>query len=163
MAHEFGHTMLLAHHNDNDCLMKQGSGGETGPRDCDLGFAEPDDNIAPCDFGQPDDFGIRCIFGWWREQYGVERIQPWYIPKIYLDCPDLNRDKVIDLPNDILGTVLSFLPGGGLSISYFPDADFNNDGVVDLPNDILQTILRFDPGGPGTLPCDKIPPYYSHS
>ena len=71
------------------------------------------------------------------------------------------RDGVIDLPNDILGVILHFAPGG------YPPGDENwdrppvmagvglgstwnrgsPDGVIDLPNDILGVILQFNPGG----------------
>ncbi|MCI0777043.1 MAG: hypothetical protein J4N95_02585 [Chloroflexi bacterium] len=71
------------------------------------------------------------------------------------------RDGVIDLPNDILGVIIHFAPGG------YPDGDENwdrprvmvgaglgshwnrgsPDGVIDLPNDILGVILQFNPGG----------------
>ena len=71
------------------------------------------------------------------------------------------RDGVIDLPNDILGVILHFAPGG------YDDGDENwdrpakmtgagvgstwnrgsPDGVIDLPNDILGVILQFNPGG----------------
>ncbi len=71
------------------------------------------------------------------------------------------RDGVIDLPNDILGVILHFAPGG------YPVGDENwdrppvmvgaglgstwnrgsPDGVIDLPNDILGVILQFNPGG----------------
>ena len=73
------------------------------------------------------------------------------------------RDGVIDLPNDILGVILKFAPGG------YPAGDENwdrppvmagagalstwnrgsPDGVIDLPNDILGVILQFNPGGCG--------------
>ena len=69
------------------------------------------------------------------------------------------KDGVIDLPNDILGVILHFAPGG------YPAGDENwdrppkmtnngsiwnrgvPDGVIDLPNDILGVILQFNPGG----------------
>ncbi|MCI0890689.1 MAG: hypothetical protein J4O04_07765, partial [Chloroflexi bacterium] len=71
------------------------------------------------------------------------------------------RDGVIDLPNDILGVILHFAPGG------YADGDENwdrppvmtgaglgstwnrgsPDGVIDLPNDILGVILQFNPAG----------------
>ena len=76
------------------------------------------------------------------------------------------KDGVIDLPNDILGVILHFAPGG------YPPGDENwdrpptmagallgstwnrgnPDGVIDLPNDILGVILQFNPGGCGLLP-----------
>ncbi len=69
------------------------------------------------------------------------------------------RDGVIDLANDILGTIVHFAPGG------YPAGDENwdrppamigaggnwnrgsPDGVIDLANDILGVILQFNPGG----------------
>ncbi|MCH7578877.1 MAG: hypothetical protein IIB22_01385 [Chloroflexi bacterium] len=77
------------------------------------------------------------------------------------------RDGVIDLPNDILGVILHFAPGG------YPVGDENwdrppamagrglgstwnrgsPDGVIDLPNDILGVILQFNPGGCGGAHC----------
>ena len=71
------------------------------------------------------------------------------------------RDGVIDLPNDILGVIVHFAPGG------YPPGDENwdrprimdgaglgstwnrgsPDGVIDLPNDILGVILQFNAGG----------------
>ncbi len=71
------------------------------------------------------------------------------------------RDGVIDLANDILGTIVHFSPGG------YPAGDENwdrppamigrgagsnwnrgsPDGVIDLANDILGVILQFNPGG----------------
>ena len=68
---------------------------------------------------------------------------------------------MIDLPNDILGVILKFAPGG------YPPGDENwdrpwktsghggswnrglPDGVIDLPNDILGVTLQFNPGGCG--------------
>lgn len=56
-------------------------------------------------------------------------------------------DQVIDLPNDILGTILAFSPGGygGLPFEFADEArfDVNGDGVIDQPNDILGVILNF--------------------
>ncbi len=71
------------------------------------------------------------------------------------------RDGVIDLPNDILGVILHFAPGGydpgdenwdrppvmpgaGLGSTWNRGSP---DGVIDLPNDILGVILQFNPGG----------------
>ncbi len=69
------------------------------------------------------------------------------------------RDGVIDLPNDVLGVMLHYAPGG------YPAGDENwdrppkmlggaghwnrgsPDGVIDLPNDILGVILQFNPAG----------------
>ena len=68
---------------------------------------------------------------------------------------------MIDLPNDILGVILHFAPGG-----YAPgDENWDRppamsgagsiwnrgspDGVIDLPNDILGVILQFNPEGCG--------------
>ncbi len=67
----------------------------------------------------------------------------------------------VELPNDILGVILHFAPGG-----YDPgDENWDRppvmggagagstwnrgspDGVIDLPNDILGVILQFNPGG----------------
>ena len=73
------------------------------------------------------------------------------------------RDGVIDLPNDILGVILHFAPGGygpgdenwdrppvmagaGLGSTWNRGAP---DGVIDLPNDILGVILQFNPAGCG--------------
>lgn len=74
------------------------------------------------------------------------------------------RDGVIDLPNDILGVILEFAPGGylsgavdhlGITIidiydrgSVIPGSEghwvrSSPDGVIDLPNDILGVILQF--------------------
>ena len=71
------------------------------------------------------------------------------------------RDGVIDLPNDILGVILHFAPGGyaagdenwdrppvmagaGLGSTWNRGSP---DGVIDLPNDILGVILQFNPAG----------------
>ena len=79
-------------------------------------------------------------------------------PYDYYDV-SIPRDSVIDLPNDILGVILHFNPGG-----YDPgDENWDRpakmtgaggtwnrgspDGVIDLPNDILGVILQFNPGG----------------
>ncbi|MCH7579054.1 MAG: S8 family serine peptidase, partial [Chloroflexi bacterium] len=73
-------------------------------------------------------------------------------PWDYYDV-SIPRDGFIDLPNDILGVILHFAPGG-----YPPgDETFDRgpktgpydwnmtapDGVIDLPNDILGVILQF--------------------
>ena len=71
------------------------------------------------------------------------------------------RDGVIDLPNDILGVILHFAPGGYAAgdenwdrPAKMAGAGFfahwsrgTPDGVIDLPNDILGVILQFNPGG----------------
>ena len=83
-----------------------------------------------------------------------------YNPYDFYDV-SIPRDGVIDLPNDILGVILHFAPGG------YPPGDENwdrppvmagaavgstwnrgsPDGVIDLPNDILGVILQFNPSG----------------
>ena len=66
----------------------------------------------------------------------------------------LPKDKIIDLPNDILGVIQHFAPLG-TEAEY--DVNFDRgpslgpnawnmtapDGVIDLPNDILGVILQF--------------------
>ena len=62
-------------------------------------------------------------------------------------------DQIIDLPNDILGVILHFSPGGGppydTNFDRGPSTGPNPwnmtapDGVIDLPNDILGVILQF--------------------
>ena len=62
-------------------------------------------------------------------------------------------DGVIDLPNDILGVILHFAPGGYPPADEFydraPSVGPNHwnrnsaDGVIDLPNDILGVVLQF--------------------
>jgi hypothetical protein len=81
-------------------------------------------------------------------------------PYDYYDV-SIPRDGVIDLPNDIMGVIQHFAPGG------YPPGDENwdrpakmtgagagstwnrgsPDGVIDLPNDILGVQLQFNPGG----------------
>jgi hypothetical protein len=100
------------------------------PQACDLGWADPFTGVAPCDWGSEGDYGIRCVFEWWREQF----------PSV--DCHDLNRDGGIDLANDILGTILAYSKPAG-DAGYHPDADHNRDGVIDLANDILPVILQY--------------------
>ena len=76
-------------------------------------------------------------------------LDPWD----YYDV-SVPKDGVIDLPNDILGVILHFAPGG------YPPGDENfdrgpstgpntwnmtaPDGVIDLPNDILGVIFQFN-------------------
>ncbi len=71
------------------------------------------------------------------------------------------RDGVIDLANDILGTIVRFAPGGyapgnenwdrpQAMIGRGAGSTWNRgspDGVIDLANDILGVILQFNPGG----------------
>ena len=79
------------------------------------------------------------------------------------------RDGVIDLPNDILGVILEFTPGGYSGTGGVDHLGITNkinydrpsvmtggvgswnrgspDHVIDLPNDILGVILQFNPGG----------------
>ncbi|MCI0856127.1 MAG: hypothetical protein J4N98_05525, partial [Chloroflexi bacterium] len=75
------------------------------------------------------------------------------------------KDGVIDLPNDILGVIIHFAPGGYSVVSGYENWDRPRimdggaigstwtrgapDGVIDLPNDILGVILQFNPGGCG--------------
>ncbi len=148
ISHEFGHTMLLQHHPGSDCLVEANHGPNTYvPQRCDLGFADPytPGITAPCD-GSSDDWGIRCIYNWWREQWDLAP-SPIRDP----DCHDLNRDGLVDLANDILGTLLLFRTPAQ-SQKYQPEADTNLDGEIDLANDILATILDF---GPSAGHCDS--------
>ncbi|MCH8994244.1 MAG: hypothetical protein IH959_04665 [Chloroflexi bacterium] len=83
-----------------------------------------------------------------------------YNPYDYYDV-SIPRDGVIDLPNDILGVILHFAPGGyaagdenwdrppvmagaGLGSTWNRGTP---DGVIDLPNDQLGVIFQFNPGG----------------
>lgn len=154
-THEFGHTLLLddvdpvLSHPDTDCLMFPNiqSPPIFEPQSCDFGanpFVESGVDFPCNDISK--NWGLRCVFGWWREQGTQGQVNQ-------VDCHDLNRDGIVDLPNDILGTVLAFTEGSGEgerapSQYYRPEADSNRDGVVDLPNDILGTVLDFgvDPG-----------------
>ena len=78
---------------------------------------------------------------------------PWDFYDVLGPGGTLPADRVIDLPNDILG-VIQHHPAGGLGY----DAQFDRgawtgpnswnetqgpDGVIDLPNDILGVILQF--------------------
>ena len=66
----------------------------------------------------------------------------------------LPKDKVIDLPNDILGVIQHFSPAGAppydVQFDRGPSSGPNPwnmtapDGVIDLPNDILGVIQQFD-------------------
>ncbi len=66
----------------------------------------------------------------------------------------LPKDKVIDLPNDILGVILHFSPSGAppydVQFDRGPSPGPNPwnmtapDGVIDLPNDILGVIMQFN-------------------
>ncbi len=70
------------------------------------------------------------------------------------DFFDPNSDGIVDLPNDILGVILSFSPRGGdnynakydrgPSAGPHPWSLTAPDGVIDLPNDILGMIAQFN-------------------
>ena len=52
---------------------------------------------------------------------------------------------LVDLSNDILGTILAYHPASGHAgdNNYLPDPDVNKDGVFDLTNDILGVIQQY--------------------
>ena len=71
------------------------------------------------------------------------------------DYYDVNGDRIIDLPNDILGVIQHYAPTGteptyNVTFDRGPSAgpDVWNmtapDGVIDLPNDILGVIRQFN-------------------
>lgn len=68
---------------------------------------------------------------------------------IFLKCGDNTPpegDGVVDLSNDILGTILRYQMDDS-DPEWDPGFDLNDDGLIDLSNDILGTILQYG------LPC----------
>jgi hypothetical protein len=100
------------------------------PGVCDLGIANPYLSIAPCSHGSSD-YGIRCVYDWWREQY-----------PIYEDCHDINRDGYVDLANDILGAAAANGSSAGDPV-YHPDADVDGNGQISLATDILAVSQQY--------------------
>ena len=79
---------------------------------------------------------------------------PWDFYDVLGPGAALPLDKLIDLPNDILGVILRFSPQGQPPYDVTFDRGVSSgpnvwkmtapDGVIDLPNDILGVILQFD-------------------
>ena len=81
-------------------------------------------------------------------------LNPWDFYDVLGPGAQFPKDRIIDLPNDILAVILHFAP---LGLPPY-DANFDRgvssgpnvwnmtapDGVIDLPNDILGVILQFD-------------------
>lgn len=150
IAHELGHVVGLNHHDHLDCLM-QLDPLRVGPGACDLGEADPfDKDPAPCD-GIALNWGVRCIFNFWREQPLPAQGPPGTIT----NCGDLNRDNNVNIPFDILPAAVSFGPLG--EAKSHPDADINVDGFVNIPDDILGIARQF--GDECTVAFD----HYDHS
>ena len=84
---------------------------------------------------------------------GRDYLDPWDYYDVLGPGAALPKDGVIDLPNDILGVILHFSPGGeppyDANFDRGPTVGANHwqrsgpDGVIDLPNDILGVILQF--------------------
>lgn len=149
MAHEMGHALGLSHHPVVTCLMFPDNvpARPNSPQACDLGRALPLNvpPVAPCDsfFGSgPEDFGIRCIYQWWREQPGTD-----------VDCADPNRDGVVAFA-DFLIVLQSFNQPPG-SPEYHPDTDFDRNGSVGFTDFLTVTRQMGDICGP--------PDHYEHS
>ena len=98
-----------------------------------------------CRNGREYTFGV--LPGTWRNPLDSEDYYDVSIPK----------DGVIDLPNDILGVINHFAPGGLPPYDVYFDRGsvrigpyfWNHgprDGVIDLPNDILSVTNQFNPG-----------------
>lgn len=128
-AHELGHTLRLRHHDSSGaCLMSEGQPPITAPRDdleCEIGFADPfsTPELPPCAW-PIENWGIRCIYQWWREQAPA------------LDCYDVNRDGQVSLTGDILAAINAWQGTAG-EPTYLPDADVNRDGHISLTPDIV--------------------------
>ena len=78
-------------------------------------------------------------------------MRDWQNPNDYYD---VNGDRIIDLPNDILGVVFHYSPSGGeaaYDVSYDrgPSTGPNPwnmtsaDGLIDLSNDILGVVQQY--------------------
>ena len=106
-----------------------------------------------------DDDGDGCLDG--REEAGDETrggLRDPHNPNDFYDVlgpgAALPKDKVIDLPNDILGVIQHFSPAGAppydVQFDRGPSSGPNPwnmtapDGVIDLPNDILGVITQFN-------------------
>jgi hypothetical protein len=117
------------------------------PQPCDLGFADPFYGTQdPCGPDQ-DEYGIRCIYNWWREQNPV------------LDCYDVDRVNGLVNIDDILMTSSAYGSHAGQVTGgppYHPDADVNHDGSVNVLDDIIAVAGQF---GHACQP----PQHYLHS
>ena len=79
---------------------------------------------------------------------------PWDFYDVLGPGAALPLDRVIDLPNDILGVIQHFSPSGAppydIAFDRGPSSGPNPwnmtapDGVIDLPNDILGVIMQFE-------------------
>ena len=120
------------------------------------GLPDSDELLLGTDPANPDTDGDGCLNG--REVGPNEFLGGQRDPLNPYDFYDVagpgGPDQFIDLPNDILGVILHFAPGGAPPYDVTFDRGPNDglnlwnttapDGVIDLPNDVLGVIGSFN-------------------